>query len=532
MNTEVPSPMTDRTRLGLGVLEAALLLGLLGDALLRVTPWGINILLWAATLGVAVWTVPLCWGGAAAAKEKSRLMLPMLFFAAAFAWRDSPTLRFLDGLGVALVLLLMASPLAQIKRMRVAGLVEYAREVITALGRTVFGMIPLLRRDVAWKEIPHNRWSGHARAVARGLLVAVPLLLLFGGLLAAADAVFERVIDNAFGFDLSNVFTHILVTASVAWIVGGFLRAALLESKAAEADSLMAGKANVNDGATRPEPQRGAPNANGFLSPGVIEIGVVMGSLNLLFLSFVVVQLRYFFGGAELIESTVGLTYAEYARRGFFELVAVAALVLPILLVADWLVRRGGKLLCRRIFRLSAGTLIWLLFVIMASAVQRMRLYQGEYGLTELRFYTTVFMGWLALVFVWFVLTVLRDRRQRFAFGALVAGFLLIGGLHVLNPDELIVRTNISHTNVRRSFDADYAASLSADAVPALIKALPGMNGPDRRLVAHRLLERFPARGHADWRSWNWARARARRTVHGSEALLRKGISQNSLEEE
>ena len=83
MNTDVPLPMNNRTRLGLGVLEAAVLLGLLGDALLRVTPWGVNILLWAAALGVAVWTVPLCWGGAAAAREKNRLMPLMLFFAAA-----------------------------------------------------------------------------------------------------------------------------------------------------------------------------------------------------------------------------------------------------------------------------------------------------------------------------------------------------------------------------------------------------------------------------------------------------------------
>ena len=151
-----------------------------------------------------------------------------------------------------------------------------------------------------------------------------------------------------------------------------------------------------------------------------------------------------------------------------------------------------------------------------------MRLYQGEYGLTELRFYTTVFMGWLALVFLWFAATVLRDGRQRFAFGALVAGFLIIGGLHLLNPDELIVRTNISHTSVHRNFDADYATSLSADAVPALVEALPGMNGPDRRAVAHSLLERFSARARADWRSWNLARARARRRVHENEAVLRE----------
>ena len=69
---------------------------------------------------------------------------------------------------------------------------------------------------------------------------------------------------------------------------------------------------------------------------------------------------------------------------------------------------------------------IALLFVIMASAFERMRLYQAEYGLSEQRLYPTAFMGWLAVVFVWFCLTVLRGHRERFAFGAMVAGFLLI----------------------------------------------------------------------------------------------------------
>ena len=101
----------------------------------------------------------------------------------------------------------------------------------------------------------------------------------------------------------------------------------------------------------------------------------------------------------------------------------------------------------------------------MASATQRMRLYQSEYGQTELRLYVTAFMAWLALVFVWFALTVLRDRRERFAFGALLSAFGLIAALHVLNPDAAIVRANAALARAGHSFDVDYALSLSADAV-------------------------------------------------------------------
>ena len=66
--------------------------------------------------------------------------------------------------------------------------------------------------------------------------------------------------------------------------------------------------------------------------------------------------------------------------------------------------------------------MLLLLDIMLASALLRMRLYTAEYGLTELRFYTTAFMGWLVLVFGWFVATVLRGRRERFGAGAIAGG--------------------------------------------------------------------------------------------------------------
>jgi hypothetical protein len=130
-------------------------------------------------------------------------------------------------------------------------------------------------------------------------------------------------------------------------------------------------------------------------------------------------------------------------------------------------------------------------------------------------------MGWLAVVFLWFAMTVLTGRRQRFAFGALVAGFLLIIVLQALNPDALIARTNLARAKAGRSFDARYVTQLSADAVPELVAALPDLNPQDRCTVASGILKRWAFPQAADWRAWNWSRSRAVRVVHKNEASLK-----------
>ncbi|HKQ50719.1 MAG TPA: DUF4173 domain-containing protein, partial [Pyrinomonadaceae bacterium] len=237
------------------------------------------------------------------------------------------------------------------------------------------------------------------------------------------------------------------------------------------------------------------------------------GLLNLLFLAFVCTQLGYLFGGAAVVAGDAEWTYAEYYRRGFFELVAVAVFVLPVLLSAHKLLRKENAA-HERVFRVLAASLVVLLFVIMASAVRRMLLYQSEYGLTELRLYTTAFIVWLGLVFVWFVLTVLRGRREHFVFGSMVAGFLIVAALHVVNPDALIVRTNVAHARAGRVFDAGYALSLSADALPALVESLPELtNARARHYIGAVILDKWSKEEAADWRTWNWARAQRRKAV-------------------
>ena len=198
---------------------------------------------------------------------------------------------------------------------------------------------------------------------------------------------------------------------------------------------------------------------------------------------------------------------------------AVAALVLPILLLSHWLLRKDSPT-NEKIYRVLAGIQIALLFVIMISATQRLLLLTGNlgYGLTTVRLYPMIFMIWLALVFVWFALTVLRGAREQFAWGALWAAFFVVGTLHVFNPDDFIVRTNVRLLQEGRGFDSFYVSALSDDAVPALLENLPAMSFEQQCTVKNKISHRFEmTKAEKDFRTWNWSRSVAREamTQHG-----------------
>ncbi len=476
--------MNESTRLGFATLATALMIGMLGDGLLRATPWGVNVTLWTSAL-IVLLLVLAHWGRLPFRGGGRWMLLPVLFFATGFAWRDSPTLKCLDALAI-LVALALAAFRSRTGQIRRAGLAEYLLALFMGGLNAAFGTFLLLFADIRWREIPRTGWTRQTLAITRGLLIAVPLLLIFGALFVSADAVFERYVHTAFNIDIDTLLSHCILIAFFSWTAAGFLRHTLVREETWSLEN------------QRPP----------LLSLGIVEIGMTLALLDLLFLCFVLVQVRYFFGGQAHVLATVGLTAADYARRGFFELVTVAALVLPLLLLADWLLRKETPR-TEALFRVLAGIQVLLSFVIMVSAAQRMWLYHLGFGLTELRLYTTAFMGWLALVFAWFAWTVLHGYRDRFIFGALVAGFAVIAFLHLLNPDNLIVRANVARIRAGRAFDAGYVTDLSADAVPALVQALPALNVQDRLTITASLRQGWPPRERMDWRTWSYSRGKA-----------------------
>lgn len=489
-------PVSPRTRQGLAVAGAAAALGTLGDALLRPLPWGLNLTLWSAALIAAAVALQRY----AETEEATTGWIPVaLAVSALMAWRDSPALKGLD-LAALCIVLGLAVWRTRGGAVRASGLARTSYALLEAAGEAVFGALPLVFSDVKWREIPREGWTRHALAAARGIAIALPLLLLFGSLLVAADAAFDSLVSSTFNFDLPLATSHLLLALAFAWVAAGVLRGLVMRPLPKEATGAV------------PAPAIRPP------SLGIVEIATVLGLLDALFLAFVLVQLPHFFGSYDSLLAPGTATFSEYARRGFFELCTVAALVLPLLMGMHWLLRKAEPR-AERVFRIVGGLMVGLVFVIIASGLHRMGLYLSAYGLTELRVYTTAFMLWLAAVFAWFAWTVLRGRRERFTFGALTAAVETVVLLHVANPDALIVRVNASRHDAPVQFDAVYAATLSGDAVPALLRRMDAVPAEARCGVARRLLHDWSG-ADEDWRAWSLGRSRAVGAVRSRAAAL------------
>ena len=464
-----------------------------------------------------------------------------------FVWRDSLELKIFDTFAVLTIPALLTLPALKIN-VRLAGAIHYFCAAFWSGINAAFAPLFLLFNDIEWKLIPQTGWSKHLIAVLRGLAIAAPILIVFGALFIAADAVFQGIIEKTFNVNPAIVFGHLAFAGIVSWIVAGYLRGSLVENFSTEtAENMPGGEPAMptlsitteaeDEAKTDAKTTTNPPSAkktrdwrslDNSVMPhaftlGAIEISVVLGLINLLFLSFVIVQIPYLFGGMDLVQNTPDFKLAEYARRGFGELVTVAALVLPILLFAHWLLRKDSPV-NEKIYRVLAGINIALLFVIMISAAQRLILLTGNvgYGLTTIRFYPAVAMVWLAVVFAWFCLTVLRGKREHFAWGALWSAMLVLGVLHVVNPDDSIVRTNIRLMNEGRVFDAYYNSNLSDDAVPVILENLPLMNYEQQCTVKNKLVRRLNAGSEElDFRSWNWSRYAARRQMINQQDNLK-----------
>jgi hypothetical protein len=481
------SSMTDRTRQGLTIAAAALAVGVVGDVLERTVPERLDLALAVGALVLAIGYVLM--REPELEPPSPGFGLAAGVFVLALVWRDSEVLFALNLLAIGAVGVL-ALPQVRGLGFWKAGMMDYVAGAVRLGAGAVGGAPALVFGDIDWRALPDDTPARRLKGPALGLLAALPITVVFGGLLMDADPVFNRIMSDHLALRLDTVAEHLLAILRWGWVAAGVIGVVVWARSALPAVPIpAAGRGRL----------------------GLGEVGTVLGVVNLLFASFVLVQFRALFGGAAFVQAVSGLSYAEYARSGFFQLVTVAALSLPLLLAADWLLGDADRGAVRR-FRALALLMLLLLDVMLASALYRMRLYTVEYGLTELRFYTTAFMGWLVLVFGWFAASVLRGRRQRFAPGAVAAAALILGALNLLNPDALIARTNLARVAAGREVDADYIAGLSADALPTIRRTLPSLPSAGGRSLGIAVRDRW-SKDFESGRRWNIAFSRARRVV-------------------
>ncbi|MBI5943086.1 MAG: DUF4173 domain-containing protein [Chloroflexi bacterium] len=338
--------------------------------------------------------------------------------------------------------------------------------------------------------------------VVRGIIIALPIIAIFASLLASADAVFSQRLTDAIDWLNIDNLPELIFRLVYIVVIGYGLAGVVLHASTESKDEKLAGE--------------GSPFIQPFL--GHIESTIVLGSVVALFLAFVVIQFQYFFGGTTNIHID-GFTYAEYARRGFGELVAVAFFALLMLLTFSAITKRETETQ-RKIFSGLGVTLVALLLVMLFSAYQRLGLYEAAYGFSRLRTYTHVFLIWLGLLLVVTIALEILRKERMFTFAMLVAGLGFAMTLPILNVDAFIVNQNVqreirAQANDSVDLDAYYFLNLSDDAVPALVKAYqtPSLPAPVREKVGASLACIQYARTIDDrkysWQSFQFSRSNA-----------------------
>ncbi|MDJ0464333.1 DUF4173 domain-containing protein [Streptomyces sp. H27-C3] len=288
-------------------------------------------------------------------------------------------------------------------------------------------------------EVSRGRWA----PVVRTTLVAVVLFVVFGALFAGADAAFAGLLGGLIP-DVSVADGPWRIFLFALGLVGA-LAAARTAAAPMRWDRIE----------VRPARARGRT-----------EWALPLIVLNLLFAAFIAVQLAVLFGGYEKVLSDTGLTYSQYARQGFWQLLWATVLTLGVIgLALRWAPRGGAR--DRTLVRSVLGTLCVLTLVVVASALRRMDLYMDEYALTRLRVSVTAMELWLGLVIVVIMAAgVFGSRWLPRAVAVSAAAAVLVFGL--VSPDGLVAERNVERYRTSDKIDVQYFQDLSADAVPAL----------------------------------------------------------------
>ncbi len=320
-------------------------------------------------------------------------------------------------------------------------------------------------------------------AVIRGLLLAFPIVFFMALLLVSADPVFSKELQKILDIErFMEYAVRLVMICIVAYLLSGIYLYAI--EKSGRKDLI---------GLEKPW----FPAFLGFTESVIVLVGV-----NLLFAFFVSVQFKYFFGGQANI-MVDGYTYAEYARKGFGELVWVAVFSLILFLGLSAVTRRdtANK---QHWFSGLCLTLVGLVGVILVSSFMRLSLLESAYGFSRLRTYSHVFMVWLGILLTAVLALEIVNYRRGFA----VASFLVLIGfgltLDVLNVDGFIVKANVDRTRAGEELDYQYFQELSADSVPQTITEFRSMDDPEIKHLLGASLACRKAAVEEQAKDWKW----------------------------
>ncbi len=331
-------------------------------------------------------------------------------------------------------------------------------------------------------EAPRSVSSPRSRAILKGTLLSAPLVIVLIALLGSADPVIQWSTDHLFGWLPDWLFVPRVIFFAFLLVLtlgANSIARRQLEPKFPQYLQLPA-TARV----------------------GLTEQRMMLWSAAVVLWIFVVLQVSYLIHPPPAALGT-GVTFAEFARRGFGELSFAATIVAAIIIILELARPTDATERDRLVLRRLELALVIALEIVLISAYRRVILYEQAYGFTTARVFAQGYMVVMALALAALALEITRGKIS-VAFGRRVAEIAL--GVFTLlvfwNYEAWIVNKNVDRAAVTGKFDGTYSARLSSDAVPTLIRRLPEIPGPERDTVESRLACRtLPAERH--WFEWN-----------------------------
>ena len=353
--------------------------------------------------------------------------------------------------------------------------------LIAAPFASLRGLPWVLRHLESRRGGPQNPGAG--KRVLWSIVVTITFLLIFGALFASADAAFSELLAQFMPtIDAGVVFNWVFLL-----VVGALVMTAAVYLLAAPPDL-----SSMDTPSTRKL----------RLSEWVLPIAALV----LLFGGFVSVQIAILFGGERHVLSTAGLSYAEYARSGFWQLLAVTVLTLLIVSgLARWASKESS--VDRVMVRALLGLLSTLSVVIVASALSRMLAYQRAYSFTGERIFVMAFELLLGAVFVLIMLAGIRLRGAWVPRTVVGLAVIMLLSLAILNPERYAAERNVMRYDGTGKIDLWYLRALSADATPALAALPDELRECALSWIVGDLRQADP------WYGWNLGRKQARQVL-------------------
>jgi hypothetical protein len=416
------------------------------------------------------------------------LLIPIFLLSAAFAIYSNPVLLPLNFL---LIPVLLAAHTILASNSGISW------SALSMIGHIFMRAIPLAFENfpkpflfIAEHFKPKDSGSGMTtvKKVAAGLLICVPILLIVLPLLSSADMVFNHYLNNFSRLwtfiDLRPAARHILLILLVFVYLFGYTWS--FNSKPPQAA--------INRDAKQ-------------VSLDPVTVLTVLIVINLVYILFSIIQFSYLYGGQNH-SLPAGFTYAEYARRGFFELVAVAGINLSILLCSIKYIAQKSRGVNRAV-RCCLGLLVLFSLNMLFSAHFKMSLYETAFGLTYLRVFVHYFICLLLVLFLIALGRVWLDKVPLIkAYIVIALAFYTV--LNFINVDRIIVRSNIDRYARTGEIDISYLQTLSYDAIPGMLPLAESGDREISRQVKEYLLQEKQRLSSAEpWQSYNYSRYRA-----------------------